>query len=65
MGIDLITAVLEETSALLTSAPAAIRDSLFNHVCSIEENLQIMRNVNTFMLMNINRCMDNTKPQMV
>jgi signal transduction histidine kinase len=61
MGIDLITVVLEETSALLTSCPVAIRDSLLNHVGSIEENLQNMRNVNAFMLMNINRCMDYTK----
>jgi signal transduction histidine kinase len=61
MGIDLITAVLEEKRTILTSAPAAIKDSLLNHVCSIEENLQNMRNVNAFMLMNINRCMDYTK----
>eukprot|EP01034_Spumella_vulgaris_P043963 gene43963-biopygen37365 len=61
MGIDLITAVLEDTSALLISLPLALKDSISSRICNIEDHLQNMRNVNAFMLMNINRCMDYTK----
>jgi signal transduction histidine kinase len=57
MGIDLITAVLEETNpALVSSSP-----ELSRQIDVIEEHLRSMRNVNAFMLMNINRCMDYTK----
>ncbi len=55
MGIDAIQSAIEQ---LATNASPSHVESCLN---SIKSSIADMKNVNVFMLMTINRCMDYTK----